>query len=102
MGKTKINNKGVTMRKEDMLKKYIIIYDKKLNELLYMHSGCMVGMKTVRYHLKGGQGNHRRIDIDLDNTDRYVYFESNTINLKGYSKHKKTSAWVDDDSIKKY
>ena len=90
------------MKKEDKLKRYIIIYDKKLNELLYMHSGCMVGMKTVRYHLKKGQGHHTRIDIDLDNTDRYVYFESNTINLKNYSRHKRSKIWKDDHSIKEY
>ena len=90
------------MKKEDVLKRYIIIYDKKLNELLYMHSGCMVGMKTVRYYLKGGQGSHTRIDIDLDNTDRYIYFESNTINIKSYSRHKRSETWKDDHSIKQY
>ena len=84
---TKKTNKTV------LCKKYVIVYDKKLNELLYMVSGHMIGIKTAKYHAMGGH--HKHIKIDLNDTDRYIYFESDTIDIKHYSRHEQKEVWVD-------
>ena len=78
---------------EQLMPKYIIIHDKKLNKMFSIFSKNMVDMKTVQYHL------NQRSKIDLNDTERYSTFGCDSITAFPYYQHgkEKVITWVDKE-----
>ena len=74
MGETKINNKGV------MMKKYLLIWDKKLQQMfhIYVNGGWNVSIEDIKAKLL------ERSDIDLNDVDRYITFDSDSATIYPY------------------
>ena len=73
-GKTKINNKGL------MMKKYLLIWDKKLQQMfhIYVNGGWNVSIEDIKAKLL------ERSDIDLNDVDRYITFDSDSATIYPY------------------
>ena len=59
------------------MKKYILIWDKKLQQMfyIYVNNGFNIELEDVKKRLLD------RSNIDLDNIDRYITFDSDSGNI---------------------